>query len=74
MFGGIFESKDNDDKEFTQTEYTDKEGNKLELSSAKLSSLSLDWVELKLSWSWNWVVTELGKYFNSSIEVFEVFN
>ena len=42
MFGGIFESKDNDDKEFTQTEYTDKEGNKLELSSAKLSSLSLD--------------------------------
>ena len=39
------------------------EYNKLELSSAKLSSLSWGWVELRLSWveaeldlklSWNW--------------------
>ena len=45
--------------------------NKNELGSAKLSSLCC--VELRLSWSWNWVETEFGKYLNSSMEVFEVF-
>ena len=60
----------------------------VELSSAKLSSLSwgwaelswdwvelrLSWVELRLIWSWIWVETELDKYLNSSIKVLEVFN
>ena len=36
--------------------------------------LSQDWVELRLSCSWIWVDPELGKYLNSLIEVFEVFN
>ena len=40
----------------------------------ELSWIKLNWVELRLSWSWIWVETELGKYLNSSIEVFKVFN
>ena len=59
--------------------------NKLELSSAKLSSFSWGWVEIELSWGWAGVKIELRlslesiwtlqlRLLKSSIELFEVFN